>query len=192
VEKLARTKVAIDPLLARRWSPRAFSSRQPGADHVDSLLEAARWAPSCFNAQPWRFVVARADEPERHARVASLLSDKNRRWAAAAPVLMVTIARRDFDNGKPNAYAWHDVGLAMGNLLTQATSLGLVVHQMAGFDKDRARVELALPDGYDPVAMVAIGFPGDPAELPDDLREREAAPRVRKPLDELVLRVPSP
>jgi nitroreductase len=191
MEKPAQTTVPIDPLLARRWSPRAFASRRVEDEQLDALLEAARWAPSCFNAQPWRFAVARADDdPAAHARLAALLFPKNLRWAAHAPLLIVTAARRVFDDGKPNQHAWHDVGLAVGNLLAQATSMGLVVHQLAGFDREQARIELGLPDDCDPVTMLAIGFPGEPSQLDDDLRERELAPRTRIALTDLILDAP--
>lgn len=186
MEKPATHDHPIEPLLARRWSPRAFGPRTVTGAELASLLEAARWAPSCFNDQPWSFVVARRSEPEAFERLASLLVETNRAWASKAPLLVLSIARTRFErNGKPNRHAWHDVGLAVQNLIVQATALGLVAHQMAGFDVERARAELALPDGFEPVAMIALGPPGDPADLPDNLRERELAPRTRKPLADL-------
>lgn len=187
MEKPATVEHDIEPLLVRRWSPRAFGQKEISAQHLAQLFEAARWAPSCFNEQPWRFVVAARSDRASFERMSSWLVDANRAWAVKAPLLMLSIARTTFTrNDKPNRHAYHDVGLALGNLVLQATALGLVVHQMAGFDVERARKELELPEAYDPVAMIALGHPGDPADLSDELRERELAPRTRKPLAELV------
>ena len=183
MKKTADVSQPVHPLIAERWSPRAFADTPLGAAEVGSLLEAARWAPSCFNAQPWRFLVAtRSGDPDGFERLASCLMDGNS-WAKAAPLLILTVAESNFErNGKPNRHAWHDVGLAAENLVLQAQAMGLVTHQMAGFDAARAREVLGIPEGFEPVAMVAVGHPGDPSTLPDPLGEREAAPRERKPL----------
>ncbi len=152
-----------------------------------SLFEAARWAPSCFNEQPWRFLVARRTDPEAHEKLLSCLSEGNQRWAKQAPVLALSVARTTFTrNGKPNRHAFHDVGLAVAQLTLQATTTGLVVHQMAGFDPERARRLHAIPEGFEPVAVLAIGYPGEPDDLPEDLRERERAARSRRPQREFV------
>ncbi len=173
----------IEPVKAR-WSPRAFADRPVDADDLTTLLEAARWAPSCKNQQPWRFVYAHAGT-DGHVLLAGLLDDFNEQWAADAPVLMLTLAKKTFDDGKDNAHAWHDVGLAMGTLLAQATAMGLFAHQMAGFDWKGAPEKLGLPDDIQPVAMVALGYLGDPSTLPDKLAKQESKPRSRKPLSEL-------
>lgn len=187
MDKTAVTEFPIHELIARRWSPRAFSERPVEEQKLASLLEAARWAPSCYNEQPWRFFVATRDEPERHARLASCLVPGNRVWAEKAWVLALSVARLAFERtGKPNRHALHDVGLAVGGLLVQAEALGLATHQMAGFDGAKARELLWIPDGYEPVAMIAIGYRGEPELLPEELREREIAPRVRKSLEEIV------
>jgi nitroreductase len=171
----------IEPIL-ERWSPRAFSDRPVSADDMHTLLEAARLAPSCKNQQPWRFVYAHAGT-EGFDRLVALLDDWNSQWAPTAPVLMLTLAKKTFDDGVDNAHAWHDVGLAMGQLLVQATSMGLSAHQMAGFDWRGAPDALGLPDDLQPVAMVALGYVGDPSRLPEDLDEVGA--RSRKPLSEI-------
>lgn len=177
----APTPPAVHDLVRRRHSPRAFADRDVEPADLETLFQAARWAPSCFNEQPWSFVVASRRDRESFERIAGCLVESNRRWATSAPVLMVSVARTTFTKtGKPNRHAWHDVGLAMGQLSLQATALGLAVHQMAGFDRERARDRLDIPPGYDPVAAVAIGYPGDPASLPEDLRAREQAPRTRR------------
>jgi nitroreductase len=184
--KTAATRFPIEALLAERWSPRAFQQRAVEQEKLGSLLEAARLAPSCFNDQPWSFFVATRDERERFERLASCLVETNRAWAEKAPVLMLSVARKTFrQNGKPNRHAGHDVGLAVGGMLVQAQALGLSVHQMAGFDAQRARELLGIPDDHEPMAMTAVGYRGEPDALPDKLRERELAPRERRPLAEI-------
>jgi nitroreductase len=179
---------AIDPLLAERWSPRAFSDRPVAPDLLLRLFEAARWAPSCYNDQPWYFLLARrGHDDDAYQRLLSCLVPFNQAWAATAPVLMLSIARVTFfRNGKPNIHAWYDVGQAVGNLLCQATALGLYVHQMAGFDATQARALFAVPAGYDPIAVAALGYRGDPAALPPEVEEKSPALRERKPLGEFV------
>lgn len=175
----------IHNLHRQRWSPRAFSSRSVEGEKLLSLLEAARWAPSCFNEQPWRFLITTKEEPEVFEKFLGCLVEGNRIWAAGAPIMMLTVASLYFQkNGKPNRHAFHDVGLAMGNLISQATHLGLFVHQMAGFDVEKARQVFHIPEGYEPVAAVALGYLGDPQSLPQQLREKELAPRVRRPIQE--------
>jgi nitroreductase len=187
VEKPAKTQYPIHDLLRRRWSPRAFSNRMVEPDTLRSLLEAARWAPSSYNEQPWSFIVATKDDPVEFGRLLSCLVDGNIQWAQHAPVLMVSVARLTFEeDGKPNRHAFHDVGQAVANLIVQATVLGLVVHQMAGIHPEKIRELYRLPEGYEPVAGIALGYPGDPEALPERLRQRELAPRERKPVTEFV------
>jgi nitroreductase len=149
-----------------------------------SLFEAARWAPSSNNGQPWRYIVA--DTEEARARIAGVFTGRNTLWAPKAPVLVCIAARTTFDDGKPNRHAWYDTGQATSLLIVQATSMGLFAHQMAGFDPAKARELFALPDEVEPIAMMAIGGPGDAASLPDPLRERESSPRSRRPQAEFV------
>ncbi len=186
MDKPAETQSPIHDLLKRRWSPRAFSEQPVGPDMLLTLLEAARWAPSSSNEQPWRFVVATKQEPADYDRLLACLLEGNRKWAYRAPVLMLSVSRMDFEeDGRPNRHAFHDVGLATENLLLQATALGLVVHPMAGFDIEKARADLKIPSGYEPAAMMAVGYPGELSVLPDYLQQRELKPRERKPLTEI-------
>jgi nitroreductase len=151
-----------------------------------SLFEAARWAPSSGNGQPWSYLVATKDDPAEHERMASVLTPGNV-WARQAPVLAIAVAtlhRAD----KPNRTALHDLGLANENLVIQAVSMGLAVHMMAGFHVDRARELFEIPANHDPHAMMAIGYPGDPESLPEDLRAKDLAPRQRKLMREFVFR----
>ncbi|MFO0701956.1 MAG: nitroreductase family protein [Nitrospira sp.] len=178
-------QLPIHELLARRWSPRAFDERAVETDLLRGVFEAARWAPSSNNEQPWRFVVATKDQEAAWTRLFDCLMEGNRRWAFRAPVLILSVASMYFAmNGKPNRHAFHDTGLATQNLVLQAAVHGLMARQMAGFDVEKARAELQIPSGYEPVAMIAIGYPGDPDVLPDQLRERELQPRSRRPIGE--------
>jgi len=187
VEKQADTAYPINELLQRRWSPRAFSDKMVETDKLRSLFEAARWAPSSNNEQPWSFIIATKDDENTYRRLFECLKEGNKKWAFRAPVLMLSVARLNFeDEGTPNRHAFHDTGLAVFSLVVQATALGLMVHQMAGFDVEKARTELKIPDGHEPVAMIAVGYPGDPDILPDRLKQRELLPRERKPIAEFV------
>ncbi|MEK9142459.1 MAG: nitroreductase family protein [Nitrospirota bacterium] len=173
----------IHELLARRWSPRAFDDRPVDSDLLRILFEAARWAPSSNNEQPWRFIVATEDHETEWNRLFDCLAEGNQKWAVRAPVLILSVASMNFeDDGKPNRHAFHDTGLATENLVLQATASGLVAHQMAGFNVEKARIDLRIPTGCEPVAMIAVGYPGDPAVLPERLRERELRPRIRRPI----------
>ncbi len=177
----------IQELLAARWSPYAFASRPVAQADLHSLFEAARWAASSYNEQPWHYLVATQAEPEAFAKLLSCLVEPNQAWAKAVPVLAISVARLAFTlNGKPNKAAIHDLGLAAGNLTVEATARGLAVHQMIGILPDRVREVYQLPSGYEAVTGLAIGYVGDPAHLPEKLRERDLAPRTRKPLSEFV------
>ena len=187
MEKPADTQFPIHDLLSRRWSPRAFAERSVEPEKIQRLFEAARWASSCFNEQPWGFIIALADQPVEHAKLLSCLVEGNQVWAKQAPLLIITLAKLNFDHhGQPNRHAMHDVGLAVGNLVVQATAMDLVVHQMAGILPDMIRTCYSLPSGYEPVTGIALGYPGDPRTLPTEIRERELASRSRKPLQEFV------
>lgn len=187
MEKPAETQYPIHDVLRRRWSPRAYSERMVEMETLKSLFEAARWAPSSNNEQPWHFIVGTKADLSGYERLFACLREGNKKWVFRAPVLMLSVARLNFEEeGTPNRHALHDTGMAALSLCLQATSMGLIVHQMAGFDIEMARVELKIPAGYEPVAMIAVGYPGDPAALPDYLRERELKPRERKPVTEFV------
>ncbi len=187
MEKPAENTHPVHELIKRRWSPLAFSERRVEPEKLQSLFEAARWAPSAYNEQPWRFIVCTRDRPADHERFVGCLVEGNVPWAQHAPVLVLSVAKRQFShNGTPNRHAWHDVGLAVENLILQATALGLFVHQMGGFDPAKARTAFGIPDEYEPVAAIAIGYPGEADTLPPPLRDRQLAPRSRKPLEALV------
>ncbi len=187
MEKPADTQFPIHDLLARRWSPRAFAERSVETEKIERLLEAARWASSCFNEQPWVFLIATNDQPAAHNSLLSCLVEGNQVWAKRAPLLMITVAKLHFDhNGHTNRHAIHDVGLAVGNLVVQATTMDLVIHQMAGILPEQIRESYSLLLGYEPVTALAIGYPGDLTTLPEEFREREQASRSRKTLQEFV------
>jgi len=185
MEKPADAQHPIHDLLKRRWSPRAFSDQPIEAEKLHMLFEAARWAPSSNNEQPWRFIVANKDHETEWNRLLACLMEGNRKWAYRAPALILSVASLNFqDDSTPNRHAFHDTGMAVENLVLQATALGLSAHQMAGFDVEKARADLKIPSGYEPVAMIAVGHPGDLASLPDRLRERELQPRSRRSISE--------
>ena len=187
MEKPADVQFHIHDLLRRRWSPRAFADQPVEREKIQSLLEAARWASSCFNEQPWVFILATIEHPESHQKLLSCLVEGNQIWAKRAPLLLLTVAKLNFDhNGQVNRHAYHDVGLAVGNLVMQATAMDLSVHQMAGILPDTIRERYALPPGYEAVTGIAIGYQGEASTLPESLRERELASRSRKPLREFV------
>jgi nitroreductase len=187
MEKLAGNDYPIHDLLKRRWSPRAFADRPVAPETLRSLLEAARWAPSSYNEQPWAFIVATKDQPAEYAKVLSCLIEFNQTWAKAAPVLLLTFAHLSLErNQQPNRHAYHDVGLAVGNMTVQASAEGLLVHQMGGIVPPTIRATFKVPEGWEPVSAIAIGYPGDPATLSPELRQRELAEPARKPLSAFV------
>jgi len=187
MEKPAVTDHDIHPLLANRWSPRAFDSKLVEPEKLAQLFEAARWSASCFNDQPWIFMVATKDDTINYQKMLDCLVPFNVAWAQAAPVLILAIAQKHFKhNGKPNAWGEYDAGQAAANLVCQATALGLFAHQMGGFDADKAIATFHIPDTAKPMAAIAIGYAGEVSNLPSDLQEKETAPRVRQPLSSFV------
>ena len=166
----------VHTLIERRWSPYAFADKPVDPADLHSLLEAARWAPSSYNEQPWRFIVATRDNPENFQRLLDCLAPGNQEWAGKVPVLMLSVAALSFaKNGKPNRHALHDVGLASAMLALQATNIGLAVHFMAGFDGDKARESFAIPDDFEPAAAIAVGHHlADPAADGPSPRERRS------------------
>jgi nitroreductase len=186
-KKPAETRIPIHDLIRNRWSPRAFESRAVEPEKLCALFEAARWAASSFNAQPWSFIVATRDDPANFKKILDSFVEFNQGWAKNAPVVMLSVAAMNFaHNQEPNRHAFHDVGQAAANLALQATALGLELHQMAGILPDKARELFAIPDGYEAVAGMALGYPGDPSSLPEPLRKREEEPRTRKALESFV------
>jgi nitroreductase len=186
-EKKARPERPIAGLIDRRWSPVAFDEdRQVEKEKMLNLLEAARWAPSCFNEQPWRYLVFDGADPDTLERARGCLVEGNA-WARKAPVLLLSVAHEDFiRGGKPNRHAQHDTGLASENLVLEAARLGLAAHQMAGYDAEGARRQFDIPERFTPMAMIAIGYPynGLLDDLPEKIKTREERPRERKPVGE--------
>ena len=179
-------EVEVDPMFPDRWSPRAYRSEPIAPAHLAALFEAARWAPSCFNEQPWVFCYATTDA-DRH-RFATPLIEKNRQWASNAPVLLYVLARRHFQrNDNPNRTAAFDAGAAWMSLALQARKFGMYAHAMAGFDLPTAYDVLAAdPDRYEIIAAVAVGYRAAPDTLPEDVAAREV-PSPRKTLSEIAV-----
>jgi nitroreductase len=174
----------IETLFLKRWSPRAMSGESLPLSELNRLFEAARWAPSTFNEQEWRFLFARREGPH-WATFLGLLMEANQVWCKDAAALVVVLSKRTFSmNGKPNPVHTFDTGAAFENLALQGAALGLVVHGMAGFDGARARTALGVPEDFAVEAMIAIGRPGDPDTLPPELKSRET-PTDRKPVSEI-------
>jgi nitroreductase len=175
------------PALLQRWSARSYADRDVPMDDLARVFEAARWAASSNNEQPWRFIVG-VRNSETHEKIASVLAGFNKTWAPSAPVLILGVANTLFErNGTPNAYALYDLGAATSYLTLEAAELGLVTHQMAGFDHAAMRQQFGIPESYALGCVVALGYQGEPAALGNEtLIAREHLPRDRKPLSELV------
>ena len=185
--KQANPDHPIHELIARRWSPYAFADKPVSENDLRSLFEAARWAASSYNEQPWSYIVASKASPAEHERLLSCLVEGNQPWAKAAPVLALGCTSLNFvRNGNANAAAVHDLGLASATLTLEATSRGLFVHQMIGILPDKARELYGIPEGVQPLTGLAIGYAGDPNTLAEVYRQRDLAPRQRKPLAEFV------
>jgi nitroreductase len=186
-QKLAAAQYPLHELIVRRWSPRAFADRSVEPATLARLFEAARWAPSSYNGQPWRFIVATRENQAEFQRMLGCLVEGNQNWAKKAPVLILSVAKLNFDHdGTLNRHAFHDVGQAAAYFTFQATALGLYVHQMAGIYPDRARETYGIPEGFEAVAGIALGYLGDPETLPEPMRGRELAPSQRQPLEAMV------
>ncbi|MCX7100784.1 MAG: nitroreductase family protein [Methylobacter sp.] len=186
-QKPAITQVKINDIIEARWSPRAFDpNKQVSHDDLLALLEAAHWAPSCFNDQPWRFLVCnKATDEIGWQNALAILFEKNRRWAKNAPVLILAVAMENFNhNGQPNRWASYDTGAASVSLSLQATAMGMSVHQMGGFDADKASEVFNLPSDCKPMSMMALGYQGKVEVLDEDFKEAEVAARSRALLNE--------
>jgi nitroreductase len=188
MQKPAKTQLPIDDTLALRWSGRAYdASKKVTQEQIIALLEAARWAPSCFGDQPWRFMVwDRNHDPLSWQKAFDCLVPGNQGWVVNAPVLLLATAGSLFNhNDKENRWGQYDTGAAAENLCLQATSMGLMAHQMGGFDVDKTREVFAIPEQYSLMAMIAVGYQADVNTLSGEVLERETAPRTRRPLGEL-------
>lgn len=185
--KNAATDHPILKLLSERWSPYGFDDRSVAEGDLRSLFEAARWAASSYNEQPWNYLVTTSEDPVEFARMLGCLVEANQAWAKAAPVLVLAVVSLQFaKNQKDNRAAVHDLGLAAGNLLVEATARGLSVHQMIGILPEKARELYEIPDDFEAWTALAIGYKADPEKLPEALRERDSTPRQRKPLGKFV------
>ncbi|MGJ3234030.1 nitroreductase family protein [Marivirga sp.] len=174
-------------LIKKRQSPVAFSDQEVSKNQLKQLFEAARWAASCFNEQPWRFIVARKEQEVLYKKVLNGINPHNQTWAQNAPVLMLTFAKKTFDkNGKPNMHYMHDLGLAVGNMSAQATAMDLYLHQMAGIVRENIQADFDIPDDFEIVSAIALGYRQDIEEVPEELKAREMKERTRKPLTEFV------
>jgi nitroreductase len=172
----------VAELIRERKSVRAYQSRPVEQEKINSLFEAVRWAPSSSNEQPWFYIYATPDQPELYQKISGLLNEGNKIWAGQAPLLVISMARKYFKkNEKPNHHALYDLGGANSFLALQAVHMGLQVRQMAGYNKDLAVQLLNIPESFEPGVIIAIGYPGDPANLPPVLMERELKPRERIP-----------
>ena len=187
MRKTASTTVPVHPLLAGRWSPRGFDrAHEIGDEALAALLEAARWAPSAQNSQPWRFLVTRRGE-SAHDRLFAALAPGNQAWAGRASALILVAARTADDDGRAQPWALYDTGQAVAALVTQAQADGLAAHQMGGFDTDAVRTGVGLGEALTPVVVLAIGRHDEDAGLPEPFAARETAPRTRRPLSDLLL-----
>ena len=187
MDKPAFTNIDIIEPIRKRWSPRAFSDKKIDNNLLEKLFEAVRWAPSSMNEQPWNFISVRNSDKENFKEIIDSLMDTNKVWAAKVPLLIISIAKKFYSrNNSENKVAIYDLGQAVAYLSLQATAEGLFVHQMGGFDKNKLKDSFSLPDGYEPVTVIAVGYPGNPDTLPDKLKEREFAERKRKPQKEFV------
>jgi nitroreductase len=185
--KRAPSEDGVLPVVLERWSPRSFESREVDPADLKRLFEAARWAPSSSNEQPWRFIVAKRESQTFDKIVATMVSG-NQAWAPMAPVLILGITKKDFtQSGKPNRFAMHDLGAAMVLITLEARALGLATHQMGGFDEQAARTTLGIPEEFAIGSIMAVGYQGEPSALPNEkLIASETALRTRKPLNEIV------
>lgn len=189
IENPADVEVPIHPVLRHRWSPKGFTDRQISEETLRSILEAARWAPSSYNEQPWRFVVATKYEPETHDQMVEMLTKGNQRWAKSAPVLMLAFVRTTFEKtGAKNRIAAHDLGQSVAQMTVEAVSRGVFVHQMAGIQLKRIRQTYDVPESLKPAVGIALGYAPDPSDLSDDEVELQLKDRARKPLRELAYR----
>jgi len=179
-------------LIKSRRSPRGFLDKKVSEEDLMKMFDAARWAASSYNGQPWRFIYADKEKnPELYETLLGILVPFNQAWAKAAPVLVLTMARVKYELSEEDyKHSWHDLGLAMGNMTIMAQSLGISLHPMGGFDAAKAREELNIPDRLDPVTIVAVGYGGMPGNLPLDIFKMEQEVRVRKEIEEIAFNKP--
>jgi len=188
MEKIAETKYPVQEVIRRRWSARSFDSAPISNAIAEQLIEAASWASSSMNEQPWLYIYAHR-ESENFKKFVEALLPGNQVWAQHAAVLMISLVKTHFDNGNVNRHAMHDVGAANQNLMLEATSEGIVGHLLGGFDMTKTKELFEIPQGYEPAVFIALGYPGDVTSLPEPFQSRETAPRKRKPLNEVGIKM---
>jgi nitroreductase len=187
MSKEINTDLPIIDLIKKRWSPRAFDSRSVEIEKLNRIFEAARWAPSCFNEQPWRFIIGRKEKGYEHEKILNCLEQANQVWAKDAPVLVIVCSKKTFThNNKQNNWAVYDTGQSVAFMILQAMQEGIYSHQMAGIHKDKIINDFNIPEDYEPVSAIAFGYLGDKNNLPEDLKELEDREQVRHPLSKLV------
>ncbi|MEQ8706773.1 MAG: nitroreductase family protein [Phaeodactylibacter sp.] len=183
-DKTAQTESAVHPLIKKRWSPRAFAERPINDQDLAALFEAASWAASSYNEQPWQYLYAHRADEAGFNRLLSCILEGNRAWAQGASVLVLSLAQANLARtGKPNRHYFHDTGAANTNFLLQAADMDIYGHMMGGFDFQKTVAEFDLEEGLEPVCFMALGYLGDPEQLEEPLRSREQAPRSRKSVD---------
>lgn len=181
----APTSLDILDVIQKRWSPRAYDPRPLDPQDIRRLFEAARWAASSFNRQPWRFIIAPVTQPDVHQRMLNILNEGNRTWAQHAPLVGLAVATLKDDYGE-NRHARHDTGLALAHMALQAVDMGMFLHMVAGFSVERARETYQIPPTHDPLTMFTVGYPGKLEDLPEKLQKKDSRPRTRQPLHEIV------
>jgi nitroreductase len=181
----ATTTYPVHELIRKRWSPRSFTGQPVAPDALNQVFEAAAWAASAMNEQPWRYIYAHKSDQETFQKLVDCLLPGNQPWAKNAPVLVLSLVKTHYDNGNPNGAALHDLGMANANLILEATALDLHGHFMAGFDANKAREAFRIPESLQPVAMLALGYVGEADQLEEPFLSREKAPRQRKPVSEI-------
>ncbi|MCC2547618.1 nitroreductase family protein [Hymenobacter sp. BT175] len=183
--KTAVTQYPVHELISQRWSPRSFTSQPVASETLNQVFEAASWAASAMNEQPWRYIYAHRSDAEAFQKMVDCLMPGNQPWAKNAAVLVLALTKTHYDNGTPNGAALHDLGLANGNLILEATALGLHGHFMGGFDRAKAQEAFHLPEVLQPAVMIALGYAGEAEQLEEPFRSRELAARSRKPVAEI-------
>lgn len=187
IKKEADNKYPLADVLKKRWSPVGFSSKEVEPEKIRSMFEAARWAPSSYNEQPWSFILASGISDENHAKIVDCLVEGNKTWAETVPVLILGIAKKTFSrSGKANNYGFYDLGQAVANLSIQATFDGLYLHQMAGFDAAKAKEIFDIPEDYQVAVAIAVGYIAEEDDIPDEFLARDKGKRTRRDTSEFV------
>ena len=190
INKTAETQTDVHPIIKKRWSPLAFSDKQIGAPEMATLFEAASWAASAFNEQPWQYIYAHRSDEAGFNRLLSCLFEGNQAWAKDASVLVLSLARTSLDrNGNANRHYMHDTGAANNNMLLQGASMDIYGHMMGGFDFEKTKAEFDIEEGVEPVCFIALGYLGAPDQLPEGLQKRAQAPRSRKHQDDFTTKI---